>query len=386
MAMTTEATGSTSAIRTSIVLLSATILALLVANSALGPTYKTVLSTQIGFDWGPIYFKFTLKEWVKNALMAMFFLLIGLEIKAEFREGALADPARAVLPFIAAIGGMAVPAIIYLGLTAGNEDLSRGWAIPSATDIAFAVGVVGILGRLVPVTLRAFLLAVAVIDDLGAILVIALFYTGALKAWAILGCALCVLALTVMNLKGVARLRSYLAVGLLLWFFTLQSGINATLAGVLTAAFIPLRIGGKSPLHALAHKLHAPVNYGIMPIFAFAAAGVSLKGLSLASFAQPLTLAVMAGLMIGKPIGIFGFVWFAVKSRLAAMPLNVSWGQILGAGFLAGIGFTMSLFIGALAFTDEALLDQVRLGVLAGSAISALFGALALYVAGRRVA
>jgi NhaA family Na+:H+ antiporter len=194
------------------------------------------------------------------------------------------------------------------------------------------------------------------------------------------------MALAMMNLKGVARTSRYLAVGLLLWFFTLQSGINATLAGVLTAAFIPLRAGDKSPLHGLVHRLHAPVNYVIMPLFAFAAAGVSLKGLSLASFGQPLTLAVIAGLALGKPIGVFGFVWIAAKSRLASMPANVSWGQILGAGWLAGIGFTMSLFIGALAFADEALLDQVRLGVLSGSAISALAGALVLYLSRKRLA
>ncbi|MGL5138929.1 MAG: Na+/H+ antiporter NhaA, partial [Beijerinckiaceae bacterium] len=369
----------------SIVLLSATILALIVANSVLGPAYKSALATPIGFDFGPIHLKFTVKDWVKNALMAVFFLLVGLEIKAEFREGALADPARAVLPFIAAFGGMAVPAFIYLGITYGPDDLDRGWAIPSATDIAFAVGVMGLLGRLVPGSLRAFLLAVAVIDDLGAILVIALFYTGTLKAWAILGCALCLLALTVMNLKGVARLWPYLTMGFVLWFFTLQSGINATLAGVLTAAFVPLRIGDKSPLHALVHRLHAPVNFGIMPVFAFVAAGVSLKGLSLASFGQPLTLAVMAGLTLGKPIGIFGSVWLSVRSGISVLPQNVSWGHILGAGCLAGIGFTMSLFVGALAFSDEALLDQVRLGVLVGSALSAIVGAGVLYATRRRV-
>jgi NhaA family Na+:H+ antiporter len=384
--MSTEATGGGAAIKTSILLLSATLLALLVANSTFGPAYKSVLAAEVGFDLGPIDFSFAIKEWVKNALMAVFFLLVGLEIKAEFREGALADPSRAALPFIAAIGGMAVPAILYLGLTSGSEELARGWAIPSATDIAFAVGVMGLLGRLVPSALRAFLLAVAVIDDLGAILVIALFYTGALKAWAILGCALCLMALTMMNLKGLPRTSRYLAVGVLLWFFTLQSGINATLAGVLTAAFIPLRAGDKSPLHALVHRLHAPVNYAIMPLFAFAAAGVSLKGLSFASFGQPLTFAVIAGLALGKPVGIFGFVWIAAKSRLASVPPNVSWGQILGAGWLAGIGFTMSLFIGALAFADEALLDQVRLGVLSGSAISALAGALVLYLSRTRLA
>ncbi len=369
------ATQASSAVKASFVLLAATVAALAVANSSLAAVYKATLDANIGFDLGPFDLSYSLKDWIKNALMAVFFVFVGLEIKAEFKEGALADRQRATLPFAGAIGGMAAPAAIYLALTAGTPGLDRGWAIPSATDIAFAVGVVGLLGAKVSLPLRAFLLAVAVIDDLGAIMVIAVFYTGALKAWALLGMVVAVGLLAALSARRDARIWLYMTVGAILWLFTLQSGINATLAGVITALFVPLKAGAGSPLHRLVDLLKLPVNFGIMPVFAFANAGVPLYGLGFADLAQPLTLGIALGLILGKPLGITLAVLLAVKLRVAKLPAGAGWMEIVGIAFLAGIGFTMSLFIGALAFTDEALMNQVRLGVLSGSLVSGIAGA-----------
>ncbi|MGL4637520.1 MAG: Na+/H+ antiporter NhaA [Beijerinckiaceae bacterium] len=362
-----------SAVKASIVLLVATLAALVVANSGLASLYKAALYTNAGFDIGRFDFSYTIKDWIKNALMAIFFVFVGLEIKAEFQEGALAEKSQVMLPFAGAAGGMAVPAIIYLLLT--PESLDRGWAIPTATDIAFAIGVVGLLGRRVSAPLRAFLLALAIIDDLGAIMVIALFYTGALKAWALLGMALSIMALAAISTRKVPRLWPYMLAGTVLWMFTLQSGINATIAGVITALFIPLHAAGESPLHRLVSVLKNPVNFFIMPLFAFANAGVPLTNLGLADLAQPLTLAIVAGLVVGKPVGVTVVVFLAVRLGLASLPAGVRWADIIGVGFLAGIGFTMSLFVGALAFDEEAMLNQVRVGVLAGSLIATIFGA-----------
>jgi len=370
----------------SFALLAATLAALIVANSALAEIYKHALYAPLGGAIGPFDFVLSLKDWIKSALMAVFFLFVGLEIKVEFKEGALAEPSRAILPFAGAIGGMAAPALIYLALTASTPELTRGWAIPSATDIAFAIGVVGLLGRRVPSSLRAFLLAVAVIDDLGAILVIALFYTGALKLWALAGMAIAILALALLNLRGVKRLWPYLVLGFVLWAFTLQSGVNATLAGVVTALFVPLGTAKESPLHALADKLELPVNFAIMPIFAFANAGVPILSLGLSDLGAPLTLAIVAGLAIGKPLGITLLLFLAVRLGLARLPFGSNWRQIIGIACLAGIGFTMSLFIGALAFDSDAAMNQVRLGVLAGSLVSGMAGAALLTAAARNPA
>ncbi len=363
---------SSDAIKASLVLLAATIVALIVANTGFSGIYKAVLYAEIGFDIGRFDFSHTVKDWIKNALMAVFFVFVGLEIKAEFQEGALAERSKAMLPFAGAAGGMAMPALIYLWIT--PEALDRGWAIPTATDIAFAVGVVGLLGKRVSPALRAFLLALAVIDDLGAIIVIALFYTGALKAWAILGMALSIMALAAINARNVPKLWPYLLAGSVLWVFTLQSGINATLAGVITALFVPLKANGGSPLHRLVDHLKVPVNFAIMPLFAFANAGVSLSGLGLADAQESLTLGIALGLIIGKPVGITLAVFLTVKSGLATLPAQARWPEIVGVACLAGIGFTMSLFVGALAFNDDVLLNQVRLGVLGGSLVSTLLG------------
>jgi Na+:H+ antiporter, NhaA family len=367
-----EEAESASAIRASLVLLTATILALIIANSGLAGFYKSALSTEIGFDVWRFDFSQSVKEWIKSALMGVFFLFVGLEIKAEFQEGSLSERSKAILPFAGAIGGMAAPAIIYLLLT--PDTLDRGWAIPTATDIAFAIGVVGLMGKRVSPALKAFLLALAVIDDLGAILVIALFYGGALKAWAVLGMAISVMILAAMNLRGVKSIMAYCLVGLILWVFTLQSGINATLAGVIAALFVPLKIDGESPLHRLAHLLKTPVNFGIMPIFAFANAGVPLAGLGVQDILKPLTLGIGLGLILGKPIGIILCAAIAVKLKLAEMPQGAGWMDIAAIACLAGIGFTMSLFVGGLAFSDETMMNQVRLGVLIGSFISGILG------------
>lgn len=387
--MANTAGGTSTEIAASLALLGATLLALVLANSGLAGAYKAVLATEIRLGVGGWEMADQAKGWIKNALMAVFFLYVGLEIKYEFRDGALSDPRRAALPFAGAAGGMAAPAAIYLAVVGGDPALVAGWAIPSATDIAFAVGVVGLLGARVPVTLKAFLLAVAVIDDIGAILIIALFYTAELHPWALGGAAVTTAVLLALNLAGVRRLAPYLLVGLVLWVFFLESGVSATLAGVLLAVFVPLRgagTEGHSPLHLLAAKLKASVLFVIMPVFALANAGVPLGGLGVEALAQPVTAGIALGLFIGKPLGILACVWLATRLGVARLPEGADWLGLLGVAWLAGIGFTMSLFIGVLAFEATGLLDQVRLGVLAGSTLAALAGAGVIMAAARRAA
>ncbi|WP_368416343.1 Na+/H+ antiporter NhaA [Falsiroseomonas sp.] len=386
--MAAEAHGKSTEIAASFVLLGATVLALVLANSGLAGAYKAVLGTEIRLGIGGWELADQVKGWIKNALMAVFFLFVGLEIKYEFRDGALSDPRRAALPFAAAAGGMALPAAVYLLMVGGDPALAAGWAIPSATDIAFAIGVVGLLGARVPVTLKAFLLAVAVIDDIGAILIIALFYTAEVHPWALVGAGGTAAVLLGMNLGGVRQLGPYMLAGLALWVFFMESGVSATLAGVLLAFFIPLRVapgaGGHSPLHLLMAKLKPGVLFLIMPVFALANAGVPLAGLGLGALAHPVTAGIALGLFVGKPIGILACVWLAQRSGLARLPAGATWLGLLGVAWLAGIGFTMSLFIGVLAFESEALMDQVRLGVLAGSTLAALAGVAVIMAAARR--
>lgn len=370
------------------VLIAATIAALIFANSGLAPFYKTLLNAPISVEIGGYGLADTAKNWVKNLLMAVFFLFVGLEIKAEFAEGALSDRKRAILPFAGALGGMAVPAGIYLWLAGGDAAFTNGWAIPSATDIAFAIGVLALLGRRVPPALRAFILAVAVIDDLGAILVIAVFYTAQIDMTA-LGLAAVVMAgMAMLNLAGVVRIWPYVLAGMVLWLCILQSGVNPTLAGVITAMFVPLRntAGTVHPLHALTGALRGSVVFVIMPIFAFANAGVPLGGLGLADVAHPVTAGIALGLLLGKPLGITLAVYVTVRSGLARLPDGADWVQVAGVGFVAGIGFTMSLFIGALAFGEGDLMNMVRLGVLLGSLLAATTGVVILLLAARRVA
>ena len=382
----TSASGPNPEVVGAFVLMAATVAALMFANTGLAGVYKALLNTPISLDVGSFQLADSLKNWVKNLLMAIFFLFVGLEIKAEFAEGALSDRKRAILPFAGAIGGMAAPAAIFLVLAGSNPAYVNGWAIPSATDIAFAVGVVALLGSRVPPALKAFLLAVAVIDDLGAILIIAVFYTAEISMGALGLAALAIAVLGLLNLRGVTRILPYMLVGVALWLFVLKSGVNPTLAGVITALFVPMRNADNSvhPLHDLVGKLKFSVVFLIMPIFAFANAGVPLTGLGLGDMLHPVTSGIALGLLIGKPIGITLLVYFAVRSGLARLPDKSSWLQVVGVAFIAGIGFTMSLFIGVLAFGDGDLMNKVRLGVLLGSTLAALGGVAVLVAAARK--
>ncbi|TPI48838.1 Na+/H+ antiporter NhaA [Mesorhizobium sp. B2-9-1] len=364
-----------------IILMVAAALALIVANSPLAETYFAVLHAYLG----PL----SVSHWINDGLMAVFFLLVGLEIKREMLDGQLSTWPRRVLPGIAAAGGMVAPALVYVLINRDNAAALSGWAIPTATDIAFALGVLSLLGSRVPASLKVFLTALAIIDDLGAVIIIALFYTSGLSL-AYLAAAFVVIALlVVLNRMQAMKLWPYLLLGALLWVLVLKSGVHATLAGVALALTIPLeRSPGisrdieHSPLHRLEHGLHRLVPFLVIPIFGFANAGVSLGGLSLAALVEPLTLGVAAGLVLGKLVGVFGSSALAIRFGLADLPANAGWLHMLGISLLCGIGFTMSLFIGLLAFAgDPALQDAVKVGILAGSLIAALLGAAILLMA-----
>ncbi len=348
-------------------------LALLVANSPVAPAYFGVLSTYLG----PL----SVVHWINDGLMALFFLLVGLEIKREVLQGQLSTWPGRVLPGLAAAGGMAVPALVFVAFNWGNPTALRGWAIPSATDIAFALGVLALLGSRVPASLKVFLTALAIIDDFGAVLIIAVFYTSGLSLPALGGAALVLAALWGLNRAGVLRLWPYLLLGAVLWVLVLRSGIHATLAGVAIAFAIPLRsVSGVSPtaeapLHRLEHRLHHWVMFGVVPVFGFANAGVSFAGLTPAALVDHLTLGVAARLLLGKLVGVFGTAALAIRLGVAVMPTGAGWRQLLGVSLLCGIGFTMSLFIGALAFAASPVLqDEVKIGILAGSLLAGLAG------------
>jgi Na+:H+ antiporter, NhaA family len=366
-----------------LVLLAAAVAALIVANSPLDWLYGGLLDTPVAVRVGALALDKPLLLWINDGLMAVFFFLVGLEIKREILRGELSTFGKAALPAIAAAGGMAVPALIYVAINAGNAAALRGWAIPSATDIAFAVGVVALLGSRVPVSLKVFLLALAILDDLGAILIIAAFYTADLHWSALLLAAAGGAILLVLNLRGVTRLAPYLLTGTFIWVCVLKSGVHATLAGVVVAIAVPLAGKGEgesSLLEQLEERLHPWVAFGILPLFAFANAGVSLAGMSLARLFDPVPLGIALGLCIGKPVGILAATGIAVASGLAPRPEGASWGQLAGIGLLGGIGFTMSLFIGMLAFSDPAYAAQLRLGVLSGSLLSAVSGYILLRI------
>ncbi|MGU3538748.1 Na+/H+ antiporter NhaA [Methylobacterium sp. A54F] len=374
-ALTSEAGGG-------LVLMGAAALALVVANSPLRGDYDRMLHVHLG--------PFSLLHWINDGLMALFFLLVGLEIKREALDGRLRTWPDRVLPGLAAAGGMAVPALVYVALNAGAGTL-RGWAIPAATDIAFALGVLALLGRRAPVSLKVFLSAVAIVDDLGAVVIIALFYAGGLDPLMLGGAALTLAALVGLNRAGVSALSPYLLLGLLLWVLVLRSGIHATVAGVLLALTIPIRPSpgrpedASSPLHILEHGLTPWVTYLIVPVFGFANAGVTLIGLPAHALLDPVTLGVALGLFLGKQVGVFLCVRLAAAAGLAHRPAGASWGQVYGVSVLCGIGFTMSLFIGGLAFTGAEHEAETKLGVLGGSVLSGLLGALILGLAsGRR--
>ncbi|HZH47961.1 MAG TPA: Na+/H+ antiporter NhaA [Roseococcus sp.] len=344
--------------------------ALLIANSPLSSAYFAALSAYVG----PL----TVSYWINDGLMAVFFLLVGLEIKREVIAGELSTPAGRILPGIAATGGMALPAAVYAALNWGDPTAMRGWAIPAATDIAFALGVLALLGSRVPASLKVFLTALAIIDDLGAVLIIALFYTDGLSLPALGGAGLVLAALVAMNRAGVLRLWPYLLLGAVLWVLVLRSGVHATLAGVALALTIPLRggpAGAEPPLLRLEHALHPWVMFAVVPIFGFANAGVSFAGLTPSALLAPLPLGVAAGLFVGKLLGVFGLSALTIRLGIAPMPAGANWAQLLGVSLLCGIGFTMSLFIGALAFADSpALQDQVKVGILSGSLAAGLAG------------
>ncbi|HEN8734806.1 MULTISPECIES: Na+/H+ antiporter NhaA [Pseudomonas] len=371
-----------------LLLIAAAVLALIINNSPLSDLYGGLLDVPVAVQVGALNIAKPLLLWINDGLMALFFLLIGLEVKREVVDGHLSKPSQVILPATAAVGGMVVPALIYWFINRDNPAAVAGWAIPTATDIAFALGVLALLGKRVPVSLKLFLMTLAIIDDLGAIIVIALFYSGTLSSVSLLLAAACLVVLVAMNRLGVVKLGPYMIVGLILWVCVLKSGVHATLAGVALALCIPLRTRNaeSSPLLALEHALHPWVAYAILPIFAFANAGVSLAGMTVDSFTHPVPMGITVGLLLGKTVGVFGLTWVAVKLRLAALPAGAGWGQILGVAILCGIGFTMSLFVGSLAFapgsSEYAGMD--RMGILTGSFFAAVIGYAVTAMASRK--
>ncbi len=368
-----------------ILLIFVAIAAMIAANSPLAHGYHALFHGDL--PWSPIAKLSNLHLWINDALMALFFFVVGLEIKREVLDGELASPERRRLPVLAAAAGMAVPALVYLAFIGGDSALKPGWAIPAATDIAFALGVLALLGKRAPPSLRLFLLTVAIVDDLGAVAIIALFYTASLKlGWLALAAAVLAL-LTGLNRMGVTRGLPYVILGGVLWYAVLNSGVHATVAGVLAAFTVPMKLDGRgdSLLLRMEHAMAPLSAYFIVPLFGFANAGVSLSGLSLADMAAPLPIGIALGLFLGKQVGILGAVWVGVKLKLAEPPAGASWVQLWGMALLCGIGFTMSLFIAQLGFPNSPLLvDEAKLGVLSGSLLSALLGYTVLRFAGRK--
>jgi NhaA family Na+:H+ antiporter len=364
-----------------LMLMAAAAAALVLANGPFADAYHHALEAHVG-PVMPRHGVMSIHEWIADALMAVFFLLVGLEVKREWYMGRLASAAERRLPIIAAVAGMAVPALIYLAATWGDPALTAGWAIPAATDIAFAIGVLAILGRHAPPAIKLLLVAIAIIDDIGAVIIIALAYTADLDGAALAGMLAVAGGMAAMGQFGVRRLIWFLIGFALLWYLTLASGVHATIAGVLAALTIPLGVGeARSPLKRLEHAIHPWVMFGIVPLFGLASAGVSLKG-GIGTLGEPLPLGILLGLFVGKQLGVFAAIWAAVRLKLAPMPGGTNWRQLLGASALCGIGFTMSLFIAALAFPGQPeLVEAAKIGILAGSLLSALVGFLILRTA-----
>ena len=362
-----------------VLMMLAAALALICANTSLSGAYYGFLNTKISLLVNDVGLAKPLLLWINDGLMAVFFFLIGLELKREMVEGRLKNPRDVMLPGVAALGGMLAPMAVFLFLTRNNPELSAGWAIPAATDIAFAVGVLALLGKRIPSSLKIFLLTLAILDDMGAILIIALFYGSGVDT-GYLAMALVPLAgLIALNLRGTHRIAPFILLGAVMWYLVLKSGIHPTVAGVVTAFTIPIKDRfGKSPLHSLEHSLHPYVVYFIAPVFALANAGIDLSGISMADVVAPLPLGIAAGLFLGKQIGVFGASFLLVKSGLASLPHGANWMMIWGISMLAGIGFTMSLFIGSLSYQGDAMMNMVRLGVMLGSAVAAIAGYLVL--------
>lgn len=368
-----------------ILLMLSALAAMIVANSALSGLYESVLGAKFSVLINGEGLSKPLILWINDGLMAIFFFLIGLELKREILEGKLKNPSDIILPGVAAIGGMALPALIFVLLNWNIVENISGWAIPAATDIAFALGILALVGSRAPASLKVFLLTLAILDDLGAIIIIALFYTAELKIDYLFLALLPLAGLLWLNIKGAHRIAPALLLGAIMWYFVLKSGVHATLAGVVTAFCIPLKDKwGKSPLHSLEDGLTPYVLYLIIPIFAFANAGVVLKGMTFSDLLAPLPLGIALGLIVGKQVGVFGLTMLMVKTGIAKMPHGATALHIYGISCLAGVGFTMSLFIGGLSFADAEMMNQVRLGVLSGSIVSGVLGYTALMLASRQ--
>ena len=372
---------------TGILLILATLVAIMMANSSFEHLYNDFMDIPVVVSIGTLVIAKPMLLWINDGLMAVFFFMVGLEIKREVIEGALQDRSQIIVPLFAAIGGMIVPALIYSYFNWDNVSAMKGWAIPAATDIAFALGILSLLGKRVPPSLKIFLLTLAIIDDLGAIIIIALFYTSELSLNALLVALGAIAILFYMNRRGTVNSTAYILVGIVLWIAVLKSGVHATLAGVILGLMIPLK-GNRASFHALEHSLHAPVNFVILPLFAFANAGIGFGNVTIRDFTDNLTLGIAMGLFLGKQMGIFAFSALAIVLRLGKLPQGVSWGQLYGVAVLSGIGFTMSLFIGSLAFECSgencfSMVDE-RMGIIIGSLLSGLVGYALLYFQSRK--
>ena len=370
-----------------IVLMAAAALALIAANSGAAGLYAYFIDTPVEVRVGGLQIAKPLFLWVNDGLMAIFFFLVGLELKREFLEGELSRPANVLLPVIGAIGGIVVPVAIYVSMNQGNAAALSGWAIPAATDIAFALGILTLLGTRVPVSLKVFLVSLAIFDDLGAIIIIAIFYSSDLSTAALVVAAVCLMALAIMNRRNVMSISSYVLIGMVMWTAVLKSGVHATLAGVALAAFIPMRDpddASHSPLRELEHDLHQVVAFGVLPLFAFVNAGIDLGGVGIDNLLHPVPLGIAAGLFIGKQLGIFLLCFAAIKLGLARLPDGANWGGLYGVSILCGVGFTMSLFVGSLAFEntvlDQKMVFDERLGIILGSLLSGVMGYLVLHL------
>ena len=370
-----------------ILLLISAIAALIVSNSELSVYYFETLNKYLFIGINNFGLKLSVLHWINDALMAVFFFFVTLEIKREFLQGELSSIKQAMLPIIGAVGGMLIPALIYIYINIGNPNTLNGWAIPSATDIAFSIGILSLLGSRVPISLKVFLTALAIIDDLGAIVIIAFFYTGDLNIQYLLLMLVTFILLLVLNKFSIKKFTPYLILGLFLWFFTHESGVHATIAGVLLASVIPHRKKDHdfSLLIKIEHAISPYVAYMIMPLFAFANAGVSLEGLSLSSLMMPVPLGILLGLFVGKQLGVFVFSYASIKFGLATLPTNSNWVSFYAVGVLTGIGFTMSLFVGNLAFVNNMeYMDGVKIGVLSGSLLSTVVGFVLLYLSSKK--
>jgi NhaA family Na+:H+ antiporter len=367
-----------------ILLMFSAVLAMIVANTPLSVYYDLLLDTPVEITIGNLEVAKPLLLWINDGLMALFFLLVGLELKREMLIGELSSPGKIMLPAIGAIGGMLVPALIYIWFNYDDPVNIQGWAIPAATDIAFALGILTLLGSRVPIALKIFLTSLAIFDDVGAVLIIAFFYTANLSTTALIFVAACVPLLAYLNYRGVTSRSAYVFIGVIMWTAMLKSGVHATLAGILLAFFIPLKSEeGPSPLKSLEHDLHSLVAFFVLPVFAFANAGINLHGIGLDQLMHPVPVGIALGLFVGKQLGIFGLCWLALKTKLVRMPEGMNYASLYGTACLAGVGFTMSLFIGSLAFEENpgmSLFDE-RLGIITGSIASGLVGYFVLAVA-----